>query len=229
MSGLCTQSRRRVILRTSPRGDSPKFATPKQRLSNTKDTRFGGYAGGRLVGIVASAPGRTRPIQLGARRCFTRSWAGSGSRRYTERSSTTAWMPAWRRPLGPTRTALPAGAGLLAVRRSSRRCSGRGPDAQVHPSHRRAFPWSARTVRGHRARRYARQDAQPRRHPPPAGNPHGRPVLASHLPRVEQAALRKQRLASTRVWSNTPPALLLDLIHRSAWKGNSANFGCRGF
>ncbi|CAA9463285.1 MAG: hypothetical protein AVDCRST_MAG02-2746, partial [uncultured Rubrobacteraceae bacterium] len=61
--------------------------------------------------------------------------------------------------------------------------------AQVHPGHRRALPWSARTVRGRRPRRHARQDAQPGRHPPPAGVPHARSVRASRLPGVEQAAL----------------------------------------
>jgi len=69
-----------------------------------------------------------------------------------------------------------------------------GQDAQVHPSHRRALRWSARTVWGHRPRRYARQDAQPGRHPPPAGIPHARSARASRRPGVEPAALRKQRL-----------------------------------
>ena len=69
-----------------------------------------------------------------------------------------------------------------------------GQDAQVHPSHRRAFPWSARTVRGHRPRCHACQDAQLGRHPPPAGIPRARSVRASRRPGVEPAALRKQRL-----------------------------------
>ena len=43
----------------------------KQHPSNTKDTRFGGYARGRILAIVASVPGRTRPIRLGARRFGT--------------------------------------------------------------------------------------------------------------------------------------------------------------
>ena len=47
---------------------------------------------------------------------------------------------------------------------------------------------------GHRARRYARQDAQPGRHPPPAGVPQARSVLPSRRPGVDPAALRKQRL-----------------------------------
>src|SRR4028118_336477 len=56
---------------------------------------------------------------------------GRGPRGCAERSSATAWMPAWQRPLGPMRTVLPAGAGSPAAPRSSRRCSGKGVVVRV--------------------------------------------------------------------------------------------------